>query len=705
MTARAIQVSRIVGICVVLIALVWIVFGQTTTHEFVNYDDGAYVFRNSEVTRGVSAQGIRWAFTHPVAGNWHPLTVLSHMLDCQLYGIRPAGHHFTSTALHSIAAVLLFFALWQMTGRPSRTVWRSAFVAGVFAIHPLHVESVAWVAERKDVLSGVLFMLTIIAYVSYTRQPTALRYALMAGLFAAGLMAKPMLVTVPAILLLLDYWPLQRWQGARSRQQGAKRKGQSGNGGRGILSTPSVRGLVWEKIPLFVLSAASAIATIVTQSKEISVANSAPFIFRIGNAFVSLVIYLRQTLWPRDLGVFYPQHALPSWEVILAVAVVIGISVAVFMLRKERPYLLVGWLWFVGMLVPVIGLVQVGDQAHADRYTYLPQIGLCLAATWGIADLFAGVRSRYLILGTFSFAVVLALTCSAYVQTEYWRSSDTLWTHTVAVTSDNENGYEHLSEAYLEKGRTDDAIAVARQAVDRHAHSAHAHGVLGAAYTRNGNLSEALQHLQKAAELDPKLPRVHFNLANTLAQRGQLTEAISEYETELNNYPGFAEGHNNLANALLRAGRPDEALEHLQTALTLNPNYPEARNNLAIVLSQKGRMSEAVAEWNKTLAIDPNNLEAECNLGWVLSTFRDSTVRNGARAVELTQRALRISDGKNARIWRLAAAAYAEAGQFDNAIKAAQSGITVAESEGNAGLVETLKANVRQFEQRLPLRD
>ncbi len=705
MTGRAILISKIAGICIGLVALVWIVFGQTVGHPFINYDDGAYVFRNEQVMRGLSAQGIKWSLTHPVSGNWHPLTVLSHMLDCQFYGVAPSGHHFTNVVLHSLAVLLLFVALWKMTTgsappgdpTPTGTIWRSAFVAGIFAIHPLRVESVAWIAERKDVLSAVLFMLTIIAYLDYTRRPSFARYATTAVLFAAGLMAKPMLVTLPALLLLLDYWPLGRTRSAK-RQAAAPFAARRFNVSR-FLS------LLAEKIPLFALSAASAIATVIAQSKEIDLANATPLGSRIGNAFVSLVIYLRQTFWPKDLAVFYPKRALPIWEVIVAIAVVLAISAAAFVLRRQRPYLLVGWLWFAGMLVPVIGIIQVGGQAHADRYTYLPQIGLCLAVTWGAADLFATVRSRRVILGAASFTVLLALTCSAYIQTKYWRSSEALWQHAVAVTSDNENAYEHLSEAYLERGRVADAVAAAQHAVDGRGDSAYAHGVLGAALTRQGKINEAIEHLRKAIELDPKLPRAHFNLANAVAQRGDSTEAIAEYKTELESYPDSAESHNNLANVLLRTGKVDEALEHLQKALYLNPNYPEARNNLAIALSQKGQISKAVAEWNKTLAIDPNNLEAQCNLGWVLSTSSDSSVRNGTTAVELTQRALRLSGGKNARIWRLTAAAYAEAGQFESAIKAAQNGIAIAEKEGNAALVQTLESNIKLFEQRMPLRD
>jgi tetratricopeptide (TPR) repeat protein len=688
MTNRAIAVSKAAGICIVLVALVWIVFGQTLRHSFVNFDDGAYVYRNFDIRQGITLQQVRWAFTQPVAGNWHPLTMLSHMLDCRIYGVQPWGHHLTNTLLHTFSVLALFLTLQAMTG----AIWRSVVVASIFAVHPLHVESVAWIAERKDVLSGLFFMLTLAAYFGYCRRPGFGKYCLVAVLFALGLMSKPMLVTVPFVLLLVDYWPLRRHQTAAASIWGRRFTGWSL--------------LILEKAPLAVLSAVASAIALLTQHPDRNAVNL-PLTWRFANAWVSIGIYLRQTFLPRDLACFYPHplRSLSGLQIALSIALIVVITVLVWILRRRFPYLIVGWFWFVGMLVPVLGIIQVGNQAYADRYTYLPQIGLGLGVTWAVADLLATVRYREVVLGGISVTAIIALAWGARIQTSYWRSSETLWEHTAAVTPENENAEEHLSDAYLEKGRVDDAVAAARRAVNRRPDSADAQGVLGAALARSGILDEALEHLEKAAQLNPKLARVHFNLANTLVARGQITDAISNYETELQLYPNFPEGHNNLANALLRTGKIDQALEHVQTALQLNPNYPEAHNNLAIALSQKGQMREAVAEWNKALAIDPNNLEAECNLGWVLSTFPDSSIRDGARAIDLTQRALQLSGGRNARIWRLAAAAYAEAGQFEDAIKAAQSGITAAENDRNAAVVQALQANIRLFEQRLPLRD
>ena len=576
-----------------------------------------------------------------------------------------------------------------MTG----SLWRSAFVGGVFAIHPLHVESVAWVAERKDVLSAVFFMLTLIAYVYYTRRPSILRYALIFVLMACGLMAKPMLVTLPFVLLLLDYWPLNR--GQRSTASSQKD------------SDLSWKELVIEKIPLLILSAAASAAALVTQHQSINLVKTMSIATRIGNAFVSLGEYLVQTVWPADLAVFYPfpQSGLVWWRVTAGIAAFVAISMTVSVLRRTKPYLLTGWLWYVGMLVPVLGIVQVGIQSHADRYMYLPQVGLCLMITWLAADLFGRWRYRKPAFIGVAAIVLASLVWRAHAQTSYWRDSELLWEHSVSVTADNEMAREHLSDAYLDKDRIDDAIVQARAAVNAQPESADAHGVLGAALARKGEGDEAITELQLSLRLNPKLARARYNLGNVFLQKGNLEAAIGNYEDELRLQPQFAEGHNNLANALFKKGQIDQGLAHLKIALELNRNYPEAHNNLGIALSQMGRMPEAIAEWKKVLQLQPDNLEANCNLAWIFATFPDASLRSGSRAVECAEKAVKLSNGKNARIWRLAAAAYAESGRFPEAIKAAQNGIALAEAEGNSALVQTLQANLRLFEQGSPLRD
>jgi protein O-mannosyl-transferase len=691
---------RIIGICLLLGGLTWLVFAQTLRYSFVNYDDGAYVYRNPDVTRGLTSQGIVWAFTHVVAANWHPLTIISHMLDCRLYGVNPSGHHFTNVLLHTVAVVLLFLMLNQVTG----ALWRSAFVAAVFAIHPLHVESVAWIAERKDVLSGVFFMLTLASYCWYVRRPSVGRYIAMSILFAFGLMSKPMLVTLPFVLLLLDYWPLNRIAAsAKATPRQTEIRDQTSK------TRSTITNLLVEKIPILILSAATCVAALLTQSQSQSMArmNILSLPLRIGNAFIVFVTYVCEMIWPRNLAVFYPHpgSSLPLWEIALSVAFLAAISLGALTLRNRCPYLFTGWFWYVGMLIPVIGIVQVGLQAHADRYTYLPQIGIYVALTWAVEDLSRSWRHRRVILSVAGTAVLAALTCCAWIQTFYWRNSESLWRHALAITVDNATAREHLADALLDKGRVDEAIVQARQALSLWPESASALGILGVAYTRQGQPDDALAYLQSALRLDPNLRLLHYNLANVLLQKGDVDEAIAHYEKELESHAGFAEGHNNLANALLGKGEPGEALVHLQAALKLNPSYAEALNNLGIALSQKGEMREAIAQWNKTLKIEPDNLDAHCNLAWVLATFPDGSIRNGSKALELAKRALKLSGNGNARIWRLTAAAHAECGQFPEAIKAAQNALRLAEAEGNSNLVRTLEMNIALFQENSPLRD
>lgn len=406
---------QILAIIVALATLTWLVFGQTLQHDFVNYDDDAYVHLQPEIVRGVTLPGIGWTFTHVHSGNWHPLTSISHMLDCQLWQLNPRGHHFTSVLLHALGAIFLFLALRAMTAR----VWRSAFVAAVFAIHPLRVESVAWVSERKDVLSGVFFMLTLLAYARYARQPSRVRYVVMALLFAAGLMAKPMLVTLPCLLLLLDYWPLRR--------------------------ELSFAKLLMEKIPLFLLAAGSGIATVIAQTHTMRSLELLPFSTRLANAAITLIAYLRDMLWPTRLAVFYPlpdQVSLPL--ALLAASLVVAVTLVVIRVRLVAPYLAVGWFWYLGMLVPVLGLLQVGLQSRADRYTYLPQIGLYLALTWVVAEWSATWKWRRGLLALAAAVVVFEFSRQTAWQASHWRNSETLWRHTLAITQRNAVAHTNL---------------------------------------------------------------------------------------------------------------------------------------------------------------------------------------------------------------------------------------------------------------------
>src|SRR5438876_6079634 len=611
------QTAVIVAICAVLVGITWLVFAQTIRHQFVTYDDPQYVYANPDVSAGVSLGRISWAFTHTIAGNWHPLTTITHMLDCQLYGLKPGGHHFTNVFLHTIAVVLLFVVLQQM----ACALWRSAFVAALFAIHPLHVESVAWVAERKDVLSGLFFMLTLLAYVHYTRTPSNGRYMIVAFVFALGLMSKPMLVTLPFVLLLLDYWPLGRI------------KPQRPDIGRQLL-TP-----IAEKIPLIALSAVSGVITFLAQRHAIGWTEQLPMLARINNAIVTYVIYVRQMFWPVNLAVFYPhpENRLPLWEIALALAVLISITSAAVILRRKAPYFITGWFWYLGMLVPVIGLVQVGWQGHADRYTYLPQIGLYIAGSWALADLSVSWRHRRMVLSAAALFVIGALSWSAWMQASYWRDSETLFTHALAVT-------------------------------------------------KNNDVAEN-------------------NLGIILLQKGQLDEAISRLQAAIDLRPENGPAHDNLAKAFLQKGRLAEAMVHYRKFLEIEPQNVEARNILGTALIQQGRVKEAIEQWQDALAIEPENGNAASNLAWVFATCADASILDGGRAVELAEKALRISGGKIPMIFRILAAAYAENGRFSQAIETAQRGAELANIQGNPGLATELQSNIALYHTGRSLRD
>jgi protein O-mannosyl-transferase len=568
-----VSTRTLAAIYLALTILTWIVFGQTLDHPFVQYDDPNYVYENPEITAGLTGHGLLTAFTGVHARNWHPLTTISHMLDCQLFGLNPAGHHFSSVLLHILAALLLFTVLRAMTG----ALWRSALVAAVFAIHPLRAESVAWVAERKDVLSAVFFMLTLGAYVHYARQPSVRRYLLVALFFALGLMAKPMLVTLPVLLLLLDYWPLARIQ----------------NGISGWWR------MVIEKIPLLLLSLLAAVATLIAQQTTVNYSEELPVTWRIGNALLSYVAYLGQMIWPARLAVFYPHAAdhLAPWQVALAVLFLGGISALALVWGRTRPYFIVGWLWYIVALFPVIGFIQVGMQGRADRYTYLPQIGLCIALIWTLGDwALRSNRRRLIFAGAAAVIIIGALTWQARIQTSYWSSTESLWKHALDVTTDNDVAHYNVAALLLRRGEVDEAISHYEKALgsrsdnrETHYHLSVAllHTSLGNALAQKGRLDEALAHYRQAIELRDDFADAHSNLAALLARKGETAEAIAHYEKAIAIPPEDAASHVRLARLLLQLGRNDDALAHYRRALELTKD-PALTRSLEQEL-QKGR--------------------------------------------------------------------------------------------------------------------
>jgi tetratricopeptide (TPR) repeat protein len=605
-------------VCVALATITFAVFGQTAGFGFVNYDDDKYVYENPVVQRGLTLKGFFWALTDDKTDHWHPLTWLTHMADCQVYGPWAGGHHLTNVALHTLAVVLLFLALKEMTG----CLWRSAFVAAVFAIHPLRAESVAWIAERKDVLSGVFFMLTLWAYARYARQPSRGRYAAVVVAYGLGLLCKNTLVTLPFVLLLLDWWPFQR-----TMPDGA---------GGGRVKAP-FWGLVREKIPLFLLSAGSCVVTVLAPQQVVG-SGRIPFLDRLGNAVVSYGVYLWQMVFPAGLAIpcLYPPNGQPLWKVVLILVLLAAISMGVLVCWKKRPYLLMGWLWYLGMLVPAIGIVQISYHAHADRFTYLPGIGLVLAMTWLVAEW----RMSRVALGALMAGVLALLMVCAWQQTAYWQNSETLWSGALACTTDNYIAQNNFGFVLMQKGRMDAAIACFQQALQIQPGYADARNNLGHALLHMGKVDEAITCFQQALQISPDFADARNNLGLALFQKGRVDEAITHFRGALQIKPDDANALNNLGDALLRQGKADEAINCFQQALQIKPDFAEAHDNLGNSLLQTGKVDEAIIHCQRALQLKPDDAEACVNLGNAL--FRKGRVDD---AIAQYQKALQINPG------------------------------------------------------------
>ncbi len=648
------------------------VFGRTIRHDFVNFDDDLYVYNTPAIQTGLTIKGMAAAFTNPHARNWHPLTTISHMLDCQLYGLNAGGHHATNVVLHIIAVLLLFRVLRQMTG----AVWRSAIVATLFAVHPLHVESVAWVSERKDVLSAVFFFLMLDAYGRYARAASIPRYLVVAIFFAAGLMSKPMLVSAPIVLLLLDYWPLRRFE--KSSLTIGKTKSSERDNQRHI-----IRRVFLEKIPLFVLSAGAGILTFVLQKRAVGAIPPLPFLWRVENAFASYAIYIWKTLWPTRLAVFYPHpnDSLAIWQVILAVGILLAITVAAIVCRRERPYLLTGWFWYLAMLVPVIGLVQVGEQAHADRYTYLPHIGLFLLAVWLVTDVTVRQhRSQVAVAAAFATLIIVVLAWAAFIQTSHWRNSKTLWTHALAVTSDNDVAHNNLGYLCADRGELDKALSHFEAAARIRSGKRDAHYDVGSAF-------------------------VQMNVGDALARKGQSDEAMVHYEEAIRLQPYYSNAYYNRGNVLFAKGRIDEAIADWEKTLQIEPNDADAHTGLGNALLRKGSLQEAIAHYEKALALAPEDPHSRNNVAWVLATASDASIRDGTRAVGFAQEAVQLSGGREPLFLRTLAAAYAESGRFSEALAVAKQAVLIAKMQGKTGLANLLEKDIVLYRGRLPLRE
>ncbi len=680
--------TRRVGALAALVSLATAaVYASVRHHRFISLDDAEYFSENAIVRSGLTWRGVKWAFTTGHASNWHPLTWLSHMLDAQWFGAGPAAPHVVNALLHALNAGLLLLVLWRFSG----ALWRSTIVALLFAVHPLRVESVAWVSERKDVLSGLFFLLTIWAYGQYAQARQAMRgvasearrgsphsarwYATALLLFACGLMSKPMLVTLPCVLLLLDFWPLRRIDP------------------RGLRA--SVGPLVREKLPFFGLAVLSCVVTYAVQNRGGAVRSFASFTLleRIGNAVVGYARYLGKTVWPTDLAIFYPHPGpWPILGVLAATSLLVAITLGAVRCSARRPYVAMGWLWFVGMMIPTIGLVQVGEHSIADRYTYLPSIGLSIAVVWPIADL---VASRRALRQMAAFASVAAVIGAAIVTTRqlgYWRDSAAVFGHALAVTENNyvaHNSLGHalleegkhdraiaefertlalrpgfaeaqnnLGTAWLEKGRADRAEAYFRAAIASLPSYALAHYNLGTLLLQHGDADGAIKELTEAARWRADDALTHVNLGNALLQKSQVDDAIAQYREALVQQPDAADTHCNLGNALLQKGNDTEAQAHFETALRIQPSQANAHYFLAELMSARGRFEPAIAHYRAALATQPDDVDSSYRLSATL----------------------------------------AQAGRIPDAIAAAKDARRLAEQQGNRALTEQITADLRRYE-------
>jgi tetratricopeptide (TPR) repeat protein len=668
------------GVCALLV-VVFLVFGQTFRHGFVNYDDDQYFYSNPHVKAGLTWSGVTWAFQAGYASNWHPLTWLSLMSDAQLFGPGPAGPHLTNIILHAANTVLLFLLLRRLTG----AYWRSAAVAAVFAIHPLHVESVAWVSERKDVLSGFFFMLTLLMYARYVEgiqaQKAKMFYGLALVLFALGLMSKPMLVTLPFVLLLLDWWPLKRFEFSTFNSQR-----------RTILQ------LALEKLPFFLLSAASCVATISAQQSAVRSIVSLPLTDRLGNASVSYVIYLAQMFWPENLAVFYPYRLdLPAWQVAGTAALLFSATLLAFLMARKLPYFPVGWFWYLGMLVPVIGLVQAGDQSHADRYTYLPQIGLYLVIAWGVNDLTAPWRHRRQLLGMVACGVMIILMVCAWKQTTYWRDGESLWRHTIACTSENYTAQNNLGYVLAAQGRTSEAIEHYQKALEIYPGYAEADINLGRVFLDEGRLDEAGEYFQRAVKVKPDSAEAHNDLGILFASQGRIAEAIENYQRAVELNPDLAEAYNNLGILFASQGRFADAVKFYQKTLELEPDYADAHNNFGILVARQGQFPEAMKHFQKALDLNGNSAEANNDLGLLLVSLGRS-----AEAVGFYEKALELKPDYAEAHYNLGVALVNQ-GRYAEAMDHFRRTLELANDHGNSMLASAVRTQIRHYETNSPL--
>jgi len=748
-------------ICLALAFVTVGIYWQVHGFDFVNYDDPDYVTENPMVRAGLTFKGIIWAFTHFYASNWHPLTWISHMLDSQLFGRNNAGGpHLVNVFLHAGNAILLFLLLHRLTAAP----WRSAVVAGLFALHPLHVESVAWISERKDVLSTFFGFASLLFYAGYVQGAKAqnskakTQFWLALAWFVLSLMAKPMLVTLPFLMLLLDVWPLQRVETA---------------GGR-VFFSPQFGKLALEKWPWFALVAVSCATTLLAEKGAAASAESFPLKWRSINAIESYFWYFEKTFWPTKLAVFYPlETARPFGPFVMAVLfLVLGTVVTVATIRR-RPFLLIGWLWFLGTLIPVIGFIQVGSQSMADRYSYVPMIGLLIAVVWWGHSALGDSRAKTAVAGLAAAVVLAVLATASTLQLRYWKNSLTLYEHALAVTRGNDTMLNNLGAALFDLGRKEEAIKMYRRAVEVSPNKGDVYKKLGLVLAKTGKPDEAialyqkavqvtptsaelqyflaealvlrgmndeaLPHFSEAARLNPKNARYQNDLAATLVALGKTVDAMPHYTQAMQLEPSNAQYQNNFATAAARTGDANTAIAHYRAAIRDDPKFAEPYSNLGALLFLRQEYGEAAAQYSEAVHLNPTNAGIRFNAGlaflkvgrfdeareqlneaarlrpdwpepltvqaWALATSSEDRVRNGAEAVRLAEKAAALAAHPQPATLNILAAAYAEAGRFDDALTTANQALDLAKQSGRTNLIGKLERAIEFYQSHKPLRE
>jgi tetratricopeptide (TPR) repeat protein len=695
---------HILVIYLALALFTFIAFEQVRLCEFTFTDDIKFAAQNPNVQAGLTRKSIAWAFTTTTTANWMPLTWLSVMLDSQIFGHSSATFHLMNLLYHVLNVLLLFMVLSKMTG----TLWRSAFVAALFALHPLRVESVAWVAERKDVLSGLFWMLTMLVYVRYAQRPSIRRYLLVTLTLSLGLLAKPMLVTLPCVLLLLDYWPLGRLRWGR--QNDAKELQYPDSTGLTCKKTSPGR-LIVEKIPLFMLTVASCITTVIAQQAEGAVRSMDRYTLsvRINNALVSYISYIGKMIWPRRLAHLYlhPGRNLPTSRPVIALVILISVSVAViYMARRRRDLapLLVGWLWYLGILVPVIGFVQVGSQGMADRYTYLPSIGILIMVAWGAARLSDGWRRRNMVFAISTGLLLICLTLCTRAQVKHWKNSLALFGHGVQVTSNNYNMHYHYANALLKDGRLDEAAFHYQTVLRINPRFERAYGELASSLYKQGRFDEAISVCKKRLRIGKPAAIIYHRLGMAYARKGARILAIQSFKESLRLDPDAVPPHDNLARLVMDLKNPDAAIRHLTEAIRLNPNIALTHVNLAIVLNRKGRTEEAITHFRQALRIRPRWEKPMSSLAWILATHSDPKIRNPAEAVSLAQRACKLANYEDPHFLDILAAAYAAAGRFKDAVATAEKALGIIASGDNKRRIQKIQDRLDLYRQQKPYR-